>query len=96
MILFLVKLFQNNLNPISDIPQLDKEKPLSLTKRIATENCGNISPTDINQYIANGGYSALNRALNDLDPEKTLNMVKDSGLRGRGGAAFQLVLNGAF
>ena len=86
----------NNLKPISDIPQLDKEKPLSLTKRIATENCGNISPTDINQYIANGGYSALNRALNDLDPEKTLNMVKDSGLRGRGGAAFSTGVKWSF
>ena len=86
----------NNLNPISDIPQLDKEKPLSLTKRIATENCGNISPIDINQYIANGGYSALNRALNDLDPEKTLNMVKDSGLRGRGGAAFSTGVKWSF
>ena len=41
----------NNSQPISGVPQIDKEKPLSLTKRIATENCGNISPTDINQYI---------------------------------------------
>ena len=44
----------NNSQTISGVPQIDKEKPLSLTKRIATENCGNISPTDINQYIANG------------------------------------------
>ena len=86
----------SNSKPISDIPQLDKEKPLSLTKRIATQNCGNISPTDIHQYIANGGYSALNRALNDLDPEKTLNMVKDSGLRGRGGAAFSTGVKWSF
>ena len=86
----------NNSQPISGVPQIDKEKPLSLTKRIATENCGNISPTDINQYIANGGYEALNRALNDLDPEKTLNMVKDSGLRGRGGAAFSTGVKWSF
>ena len=82
--------------PLSGILEIDKEKPLSLTKRIATKNCGNISPTDIYQYISNGGYSALNRALNDLDPEKTLNMVKDSGLRGRGGAAFSTGVKWSF
>ena len=68
--------------------ELDKIEPLVHTKRIATKNCGNISPTNIMQYIANGGYEALFKALNQLTPEKTLEEVKSSGLRGRGGAAF--------
>ena len=85
-----------NIEPIGNIVQIDKEEPLSLTKKIATINCGNISPTDIFQYIANDGYSALNKAINELDPDKTLNMVKEAGLRGRGGAAFSTGVKWSF
>ena len=56
--------------------------------RIALRNAGNIDPLDIYQYIANGGYRALTRALLDMTPEDALQQVNESGLRGRGGAAF--------
>ena len=56
--------------------------------RIALRNAGNIDPLDIYQYIASGGYSALNKALLDMSPEDALQQVNESGLRGRGGAAF--------
>ncbi len=56
-------------------------------KRIIMERCGRIDPTDIWEYIAQGGYSALARAL-CLSPEDVLHEIKDSGLRGRGGAGF--------
>ena len=56
--------------------------------RIALRNAGNIDPMDIYQYIANGGYRALNRALLEMTPEDALQQVNESGLRGRGGAAF--------
>ena len=56
--------------------------------RIALRNAGNIDPFDIYQYIATGGYRALNRALLEMTPEDALQQVNDSGLRGRGGAAF--------
>ena len=56
--------------------------------RIALRNAGNIDPFDIYQYIANGGYRALSRALLEMTPEDALQQVNDSGLRGRGGAAF--------
>ena len=56
--------------------------------RIALRNAGNIDPLDIYQYIATGGYSALNRALMEMTPEDALQQVNESGLRGRGGAAF--------
>ena len=56
--------------------------------RIALRNAGNIDPCDIYQYIANGGYGALDKALTGMTPEETLEEVNKSGLRGRGGAAF--------
>ena len=56
--------------------------------RIALRNAGNIDPYDIYQYIANGGYGALHKAITGMTPEETLWEVSASGLRGRGGAAF--------
>ena len=56
--------------------------------RIALRNAGNIDPLDIHQYIACGGYGALNKALLEMTPEDALQQVNESGLRGRGGAAF--------
>ena len=56
--------------------------------RIALRNAGNIDPLDIYQYIATGGYRALNRALLEMTPQDALQQVNESGLRGRGGAAF--------
>lgn len=56
--------------------------------RVALRNAGNIDPWDIYQYIANGGYGALHKALTQMTPEETLDEVSKSGLRGRGGAAF--------
>ena len=56
--------------------------------RIALRNAGNIDPLDIYQYVANGGYRALSRALLEMTPEDALQQVNESGLRGRGGAAF--------
>ena len=56
--------------------------------RVALRNAGNIDPLDIYQYIANGGYRALSRALTEMTPDDALQQVNESGLRGRGGAAF--------
>ena len=56
--------------------------------RVALRNAGNIDPHDIYQYMANGGYSALHKALTEMSPEQVLEEVTKSGLRGRGGAAF--------
>tara|TARA_B100000315_G_scaffold102819_2_gene94318 strand:+ start:3557 stop:5344 length:1788 start_codon:yes stop_codon:yes gene_type:complete len=56
--------------------------------RIALRNAGNIDPRDIHQYIATGGYRALQKALTEMTPAETLEQVTTSGLRGRGGAAF--------
>ncbi|UCD83227.1 MAG: SLBB domain-containing protein [Deltaproteobacteria bacterium] len=55
--------------------------------RSLLRNCGYINPEDIHQYIANGGYRGLVKAL-QLSPEQVIAEVKRSGLRGRGGAGF--------
>jgi NADH-quinone oxidoreductase subunit F len=55
--------------------------------RLVLQNCGLIDPTNINHYFANKGYSGLTKALS-LPPEKIIEEVKLSGLRGRGGAGF--------
>ncbi len=56
--------------------------------RIALRNCGILDPSDINDYIANEGYLALGKCLELLTPEEVVYKIKDSGLRGRGGAGF--------
>ena len=70
------------------IPHLDDHPMRAREQRIALRNAGHIDPTDLYQYIANGGYAALNKALTEMTPEATLGEVRASGLRGRGGAAF--------
>ena len=57
-------------------------------KRIALKNCGVINPEDIDEYIAFDGYLALEKVLSDMTPEEVIETVKNSGLRGRGGAGF--------
>jgi NADH:ubiquinone oxidoreductase subunit F (NADH-binding)/(2Fe-2S) ferredoxin/Pyruvate/2-oxoacid:ferredoxin oxidoreductase delta subunit len=57
-------------------------------KRVALRNCGLINPEKIEEYIANGGYQALNKTLNAMTPEQVIDEMKRSGLRGRGGAGF--------
>ena len=56
--------------------------------RVVLRNCGVIDPENIDDYIANDGYVALERALFELTPEQIIDEVKASGLRGRGGAGF--------
>jgi len=56
--------------------------------RVALRNCGVINPEDIDEYIAFDGYKALAKCLTELKPEEVIDIVKRSGLRGRGGAGF--------
>ena len=70
------------------MPNLAHHPMRALENRIALRNAGNIDPLDIFQYVASGGYQALNKSLHGMTPEETLEQVNLSGLRGRGGAAF--------
>ncbi len=56
--------------------------------RIALRNCGIIDPEAIDEYIARDGYQALGEVLTKQTPEETIELMKASGLRGRGGAGF--------
>lgn len=56
--------------------------------RIALRNCGIIDPENIDEYIAHDGYMALAKVLEQNDPQATIDIIKKSGLRGRGGGGF--------
>lgn len=56
--------------------------------RIALRNCGLIDPENIDEYLARDGYEALGNVLGEMTPEQACNVIKDSGLRGRGGGGF--------
>ncbi|MCK9304140.1 MAG: NAD(P)H-dependent oxidoreductase subunit E, partial [Bacteroidales bacterium] len=56
--------------------------------RIALRNCGFIDPENIDEYIARDGYSALAKVLGEYTPQETIDIIKKSGLRGRGGGGF--------
>ncbi len=56
--------------------------------KIVLRNCGEIDPTSIHDYIERDGYAALASALETMSPEKVVQEVTASGLRGRGGAGF--------
>ena len=59
-----------------------------LQKKIALRNCGTIDPENVREYIAADGYEALGKVLTEMTPEQVVAEVKNSGLRGRGGAGF--------
>lgn len=70
--------------------------PLIGQKRIVLRNCGIIDPESIDGYIAVGGYASLEKALTSMSPEKVIDEVIESGLRGRGGAGFSTGLKWRF
>jgi NADH-quinone oxidoreductase subunit F len=57
-------------------------------RHVATEYCGQIDPTDLDEYVRHDGFKALRHCLEELSPEQIIDQVKSSGLRGRGGAGF--------
>ncbi|NMB25700.1 MAG: NADH-quinone oxidoreductase subunit NuoF [Firmicutes bacterium] len=59
----------------------------SRQKRVVLRNCGLIDPDNIDEYIARHGYEALGKTIG-MRPEEVIQEIKDSGLRGRGGAGF--------
>ena len=64
--------------------------------RVALRNCGVINPEDIEEYIGVDGYQALGRVLTEMTPADVIDLMKRSGLRGRGGAGFPTGLKWEF
>ena len=77
-------------DPEEDIQVTDFEKIefFAHQKRIALRNCGVINPEEIKEYIARDGYYALGKVLDQITREEVIEVVKKSGLRGRGGGGF--------
>lgn len=73
-----------------------KDIPLEYSKRIVLKNSGIINPDDITEYLGAGGYEAWEKVLLDMKPEEVIQTVKDSKLRGRGGAGFPCGLKWSF
>ena len=70
---------------------IDESKSMGFYKkqiRIALRNCGFIDPENIGEYIARKGYEALGKVLFELSADEVIQIVKDSGMRGRGGGGF--------
>ena len=72
---------------VPGIPRREELPMMRLQRRVALRNAGEIDPGDIDQYVARGGFEGLDKAL-AMTPADVLEEVKQSGLRGRGGAAF--------
>lgn len=73
---------ENNIKSVNDVNFYKKQT------RVALRNCGVIDPENIEEYIAYNGYQALAKAVTEMTPLEVIQVVKDSGLRGRGGAGF--------
>jgi NADH-quinone oxidoreductase subunit F len=69
------------------IPAIFDQPRFKYEVRNLLRNCGKIDPDDIDQYISNGGYGALAKAL-DMPPQRIIDEIGKSGLRGLGGAGF--------
>ena len=71
---------------LQDIPFFKKQV------KVALENCGYLNPESIEEYIALGGYESLGKVTTEMTPEKTIEEIDKSGLRGRGGGGFSTAL----
>lgn len=84
------------LAPSKEEGAQELSEPTLKEVRVVLRNCGKIDPENIEDYITEDGYSALANVLTELSPEDVIRKIKDSGLRGRGGAGFPTGLKWAF
>ncbi len=70
------------------IEKLDDLAFYKKQKRIALKNCGVIDPENIDEYIAFDGYQALKKVLSSMTQDEVIDLISQSGLKGRGGAGF--------
>ena len=70
------------VNKLDELPFYKKQM------RIALKNCGVIDPENIDEYIAFDGFKALEKVLTSMSQDEVIDVISNSGLRGRGGAGF--------
>ena len=76
-------------NAIAQLLVSDEDKEfLNKQTRIALRRCGIINPDEIEDFIQADGYTAIKKVLNEMTPEDVIEVIKTSGLAGRGGAGF--------
>ena len=78
------------------VKAIDQVEFYKKQQRIALRNCGIINPEEIDEYIAFDGYKALAKVLTEMTPEDVVDVMKRSGLRGRGGGGFSSGLKWEF
>ena len=88
-------LYDETVTP-DEIKSLNDTTFYAKQKRVALRNCGVIDPENIDEYIAYDGYQALAKCLTEYKPEDVINVLKESGLRGRGGGGFPTGLKWSF
>ena len=81
---------------MDDVKSLQETDFYKKQHRVALRNCGVIDPENIEEYIAFDGYMALAKCLKEYTPAEVIQIVKDSGLRGRGGGGFPTGLKWSF
>ncbi|MFP4456760.1 MAG: NADH-ubiquinone oxidoreductase-F iron-sulfur binding region domain-containing protein [Clostridia bacterium] len=83
-------LAERNLEAVAEYLYIDEKRKLYYQKqeKVALRNCGVINPESIEEYIAVDGYQALATAISSMRKQEVINIIKDSGLKGRGGGGF--------
>lgn len=81
-------LYDETVHSGDTIKSLNETNFYKKQKRVALRNCGVIDPENIDEYIAYDGYQALAKCLMEYTPDQVIDIVKRSGLRGRGGGGF--------
>jgi NADH-quinone oxidoreductase subunit F len=76
------EVIDEKLMAVEDLAILERQT------KIALRNCGIINPENVDEYIADEGYNAAKKCLTELSAEQVIEIIKESGLRGRGGAGF--------
>ena len=79
-------LYQETVVDDNSVKSLNDTTFYGKQRRIALRNCGVINPENIDEYIAVDGYAALGKVLTEMTPQQVIDVMKASGLRGRGGA----------
>lgn len=82
--------------PEKDNVKLEGLKFYQSQLRIVLRNCGVIDPEKLEDYIERDGYEALAKAIYEMSPDEVISEVKESGLRGRGGAGFPTWMKWSF